>query len=137
MAYEDGPTLADYWHPVAEAKDVVREPRRFSLLDNEVVVFRDEAGEPVAFKDLCIHRGTPLSLGSIKGDRIVCAYHGWEYDRTGSVRADSVPAAGPPIPSRARAIAYHAAERYGLVWVAMNDPVAPIPPFPKRGVRQR
>lgn len=123
-------TLADYWHPIAEAKDVTREPRRFSLLDNDVVVFRDADQNPVAFKDLCIHRGTPLSLGSIKGDRIVCAYHGWEYDRTGAcVRIPSLPE-DHPIPSKARAISYHAAERYGLVWVAMNDPIAPIPPFP-------
>jgi phenylpropionate dioxygenase-like ring-hydroxylating dioxygenase large terminal subunit len=130
VASEDGPTLADYWHPIAEAKDVVREPRRFSLLDTDVVMFRDHEGAPVAFKDLCIHRGTPLSLGSIKDDRIVCAYHGWEYDRTGAcVRIPSLPP-DQPIPSRARAIAYHAAERYGLVWVAFNDPVAPIPEFP-------
>jgi phenylpropionate dioxygenase-like ring-hydroxylating dioxygenase large terminal subunit len=124
------PTLADYWHPVAEAKDVTSEPRRFHLLDQEVVMFRDTAGAPVAFKDLCIHRGTPLSLGTVAGDRIVCAYHGWEYDRTGAcVR---IPALAPdqPIPSRARAIAYHAEERYGLVWVSINDPVAPIPAFP-------
>jgi phenylpropionate dioxygenase-like ring-hydroxylating dioxygenase large terminal subunit len=130
VADEEGLTLADYWHPIAESKDVTREPRRFSLLDTEVVLFRDQEGKPVAFKDLCIHRGTPLSLGSIKGDRIVCAYHGWEYDRTGAcVRIPSLPA-DQPIPSRARAISYHAAERYGLVWVSINDPVAPIPPFP-------
>ena len=95
-------TLADYWHPIAEAKDVTAQPRRFLLLDTEVVLFRDSDGNPVAFRDLCIHRGTPLSLGSIRGDRIVCAYHGWEYDRTGAcVRIPSL-AEDHPIPTRAR-----------------------------------
>jgi phenylpropionate dioxygenase-like ring-hydroxylating dioxygenase large terminal subunit len=127
---EDAPTLADYYHPVAEAKDVTSEPRRFHLLNTEVVLFRDSAGAPVAFKDLCIHRGTPLSLGTVIGDRIVCAYHGWEYDRTGAcVRIPSL-TSDQPIPSRARAISYHAEERYGLVWVSINDPVAPVPDFP-------
>src|SRR4029077_20624517 len=107
VAENEGPTLSDYLPPVAESKDVTREPRRFSLLDTEVVLFRDQDGAPVAFKDLCIHRGTPLSLGSVRGDRIVCAYHGWEYDRTGAcVRIPSL-AAGQPIPARARAISYH------------------------------
>jgi phenylpropionate dioxygenase-like ring-hydroxylating dioxygenase large terminal subunit len=120
----------NYWHPIAESREVTREPRRFVLLGHQLVAFRDEAGNPVVFRDLCIHRGTPLSLGSIRGDRIICAYHGWEYDTTGAcVRIPSVPE-GDPIPSRARAIAYQAADRYGLVWAVLADPVAPIPPFP-------
>ena len=125
------PLLVDFWHPIAESKDVTTEPRRFRLLDTDLVALRMvDDGQPVAFKDLCIHRGTPLSLGWRKEDRLVCAYHGWEYDQTGAcVRIPSLPD-GHQIPSKARAIAHHAIERYGLVWVALKDPVAPVPPFP-------
>jgi phenylpropionate dioxygenase-like ring-hydroxylating dioxygenase large terminal subunit len=57
-------------------------------------------------------------------------YHGWEYDGTGRcVRIPSLPE-GSTIPSKARAIAYHAREKYGLVWVALDDPVAGVPEFP-------
>src|SRR5262245_8807544 len=85
MAVNDQSTLASYWHPIAESKDVTTEPRRFSLLDTDLVAFRvADGGAAAVFKDLCIHRGTPLSLGWVKDDRIVCAYHGWEYDRTGA-----------------------------------------------------
>jgi vanillate O-demethylase monooxygenase subunit len=35
-----------------------------------------------------------------------------------------------PIPARARVSSYRVTERYGLVWVALDDPVAGIPSFP-------
>jgi phenylpropionate dioxygenase-like ring-hydroxylating dioxygenase large terminal subunit len=130
MTESSRPSLADYWHPIAASGDVTTEPRRFGLLGIDLVAFRTGDGTPAVFRDLCIHRGTPLSLGWTRDDRIVCPYHGWEYDGTGAcVRIPSLPD-DHPIPSKARAIAYRAADRYGLVWVALNEPVAPIPAFP-------
>jgi phenylpropionate dioxygenase-like ring-hydroxylating dioxygenase large terminal subunit len=122
-------TLASYWHPIGTAADIVDQPRAFRLLGERLVAFRDERGVAV-FNDLCIHRGTALSLGTITAGRLTCAYHGWEYDRTGAcVHIPSLPPGSTP-PRKARAIVYLAEERYGLVWVAMNEPVAPIPSWP-------
>jgi phenylpropionate dioxygenase-like ring-hydroxylating dioxygenase large terminal subunit len=124
------PTLANYWHPIGRSEDVGDQPRRFRLLAEDIVAFRTADGVS-AFKDLCIHRGTPLSLGWVENCRLVCAYHGWEYDPSGAcVRIPSLPD-GSSIPRKARAIAYRAEERYGLVWVAIADPAAPIPGFPQ------
>ncbi|HZQ63961.1 MAG TPA: aromatic ring-hydroxylating dioxygenase subunit alpha [Gaiellaceae bacterium] len=123
------PTLANYWHPIARSEDVVEQPKQFELLGDKICAFRTVDGVS-AFKDLCIHRGTALSLGWVTDGRITCAYHGWEYDSTGRcVKIPSLPE-GSTIPRKARAIAYRAEERYGLVWVAMEEPVAPIPAFP-------
>ncbi|WP_413662112.1 Rieske 2Fe-2S domain-containing protein [Microbulbifer sp. CNSA002] len=36
-----------------------------------------------AFLDRCPHRGYPLSKGCIKGNNIVCSYHGWAFDSDG------------------------------------------------------
>lgn len=122
--------LSQYWHPIVESTALTDQPQRFTLLGEQLVAFRTADGV-AAFKDLCIHRGTALSLGWARDGRIVCPYHGWEYDRSGAcVRIPSLPE-GTPVPARARAIAYRAEERYGLVWVAMEDPVAPIPGFPQ------
>ena len=122
-------TLANYWHPIARSEDVAEQPTRFELLGEKICAFRTDAGVS-AFKDLCIHRGTALSLGWVTDGRITCAYHGWQYDAAGKcVKIPSLPE-GSTIPRKARAIAYHAEERYGLVWVAMDEPVAPIPAFP-------
>jgi phenylpropionate dioxygenase-like ring-hydroxylating dioxygenase large terminal subunit len=128
------PTLANFWHPIAESIEVSEQPRRFYLLDTELVAFRDGEGRVSVFRDLCIHRGAALSLGWVTDGNITCPYHGWQYDRTGKcVRIPSLPE-GSSIPRKARAIAYRAEERYGLVWVAMDEPAAPIPGWPSNEI---
>jgi phenylpropionate dioxygenase-like ring-hydroxylating dioxygenase large terminal subunit len=124
------PGLAHYFHPLARSEEVTAEPNAFQLLGEDVVAFRNAHG-PVAFKDLCIHRGTRLSLGEVTEEgNIRCPYHGWEYNAEGTcVRIPSLPA-GASIPRKARAFAYQVRERYDVIWVALADPVAEIPRFP-------
>lgn len=121
--------LGSYWHPIATSEEVDEKPRRFSLLGDFVVAYRDAEGV-VAFRDLCIHRGAALSLGWVREGHLVCAYHGWQYDRTGAcVRIPSRPL-GAPIPVSARAQVHQTRERYGLVWVCPGEPSADVPPYP-------
>ena len=41
-------------------------------------------GEPVVFKDLCLHRGAKLSGGIVDDNgAIQCPYHGWKFDSLG------------------------------------------------------
>lgn len=123
------PAITNFWHPIALSAEVTDQPKPFRLLGEDLVLFRDDQGV-AAFKDLCIHRGTALSLGSITDGRLTCAYHGWQYDRTGAcVRIPSIPE-GASIPRKARAIVYQAQDAYGLVWVALETPVERIPPYP-------
>lgn len=121
--------LNRFWHPLTTSERVGEQPRRFTLLDDFVVVFRDENGV-AAFRDICIHRGAALSLGWVRDGKMVCPYHGWQYDRTGAcVRIPSRPE-GSAIPNSAKAYKYHVEERYGLVWVAVEDPELGVPDFP-------
>lgn len=123
-------SIADFWHPVAPVTEVTEQPKKFRLLGEDLVLFRDRDGV-AAFKDLCIHRGTALSLGTITDGRLTCAYHGWQYDRNGTcVHIPSIPKGGS-IPRKARAIVHPAQEAYGLVWVTLGDPMLPIPPYPE------
>jgi vanillate O-demethylase monooxygenase subunit len=121
------------WHPVGYAGEFGDGPRRVRLLGEEIVVWRDGAGAPHALRDLCIHRGTALSLGRVVGDRIMCPYHGWQYDSDGICKL--IPQLEDParIPSKARVEAYHAQERYGLMWVAMDAPRWELPDIPEFG----
>lgn len=122
--------LSQFFHPLARSEEVTGQPRRFGLLGTDIVAYRDSEGRAIAFKDVCIHRGSALSLGWVEGDNLVCAYHGWTYDRTGKcVKIPSLPA-NRGIPGKARVIRYETCEAYGVVWVALEDPVAPIPSFP-------
>jgi phenylpropionate dioxygenase-like ring-hydroxylating dioxygenase large terminal subunit len=120
--------LSQFWHPIASVEEVTDQPQRFTLLDQHLVAFRTDAGISV-FKDLCIHRGAALSLGEVKNGCIVCPYHGWEYDSTGAcVKIPAQP--DKPVPAAAHAIAYRVAEKYGVVWVALEEPIQDIPHIP-------
>jgi vanillate O-demethylase monooxygenase subunit len=119
------------WHPVAWAADVGAEPVPADLLDERLVLWRDTAGTVQALSDLCIHRGTALSLGRVDGDEIVCPYHGWRYD-TGGV-CTAIPQLADPtrVPRKARVGKFLAQERYGLIWVALDEPRWPLPEAPE------
>jgi len=132
-AIETTPRLAALracWHPVSYARDVADRPRATELLGVPLAVWRDASGAVHAFHDLCVHRGTALSLGAVEGDEIVCAYHGWRYRGDGACTA--IPQLAEPrrVPARARAEAYRCLERYGLIWVALDEPRWPLPEVP-------
>jgi nitrite reductase (NADH) small subunit len=43
-------------------------------------------GNFYAMKNECLHRGGPLGEGQLKGQTVVCPWHGWRYDvPTGSL----------------------------------------------------
>ena len=97
----EDPVLLREWHPVLRSSDVPEASiRTVRLLGEDLVVWRIH-GEPKAWQDLCVHRGTRLSLGHLEGDEMKCAYHGWTYIGEGEcVRIPAHPDLKPP--SRAR-----------------------------------
>ena len=73
----DDPVLVDDWHVVARSDDVPEAGVAGArLLGEDLVVWR-QGTEVMAWKDLCVHRGTRLSLGQVTGLGLECAYHGW------------------------------------------------------------
>ena len=129
----DDPVLVNEWHAVARAEDVAKSgPRGARLLGQEIVVWLDGEGAAHAWQDLCVHRGARLSLGRVENSRLVCPYHGWQYDAGG--RCVKIPAhPEQPAPERARATTYRAEEKYGLVWVTLGEPTRGIAEFEEWG----
>lgn len=126
----DDPLLVDDWHPVAKSFDLPEGAIHSARLLGEDLVLWRVNGIPRAFQDLCIHRGTRLSLGRITGDLLVCAYHGWTYNADGGcVRIPAHPEQTPPAKARVRT--YRAIERYDLVWVSLGSPADDPPKFPE------
>lgn len=120
------------WHPVAYASEVSDKPAAVTLLGEVVVVWRTSDGRPHAMRDLCIHRGTALSLGWIADDCLVCPYHAWRYDASGAcVRIPQSP--HPAIPAKARTPVYRCQQRYGLIWVCLggDEPAYSLPEIPE------
>ncbi|MDG7007642.1 MAG: aromatic ring-hydroxylating dioxygenase subunit alpha [Nitrososphaerota archaeon] len=124
----EDPVLLSDWHPVLRSSDLPEASvRSVKLLGVDLVVWRIH-GEPKVWQDLCVHRGTRLSLGHIEGGAMKCAYHGWTYNGEGEcVRIPAHPDQRPP--SRARVKTYRCTERYGLVWACLGEPAKDVPPF--------
>ncbi|WP_042858521.1 aromatic ring-hydroxylating dioxygenase subunit alpha [Dickeya sp. NCPPB 3274] len=125
---DDWIRLACCWHPVALASDVGPAPTQVTLLDEQLVVYR-MGDEIVAARDICPHRGVPLSMGSHDGEGIVCPYHGLRFGAGG--RCNRVPASpDQPIPAKLHLNTFAAREQYGLVWVCLAPPDGILPELP-------
>ena len=122
--------LRSFWYPVAFVEDLAEGPLARTLLGQELVLWAPAVGEVAAAHNRCPHRAARLSGGWLEDGCLVCPYHGWQYGADG--RAVTIPQlqAGLPIPPAARLASVQASERYGVVWVALDAPIRPIPDIP-------
>ena len=112
------------WYPLTWSREVTRALSRHRILGMDLVVYRSEAGAPVALDDACPHRLAPLSMGKLKGDAVECGYHGMTFGRDG--RCIRIPGQ-PMIPPNARVPSYPLHEKMGLVWIWPGDPARADP----------
>ena len=130
--------LRQVWHPVCTLDELAAAspggvgPLGVTLLGERIVVALLD-GRPVALRDRCVHRSTALSVGTVDGGGLRCAYHGWVYAADG--RCIDIPAlGGGPIPARACVESFASTIAYGLVWVCLdNRAELPLPACPAFG----
>src|ERR1700735_4466004 len=89
--------LLNQWHVIAYSHDLVAGTLLpVTLLERDLVAWRDRDGVAHVWEDLCVHRGARLSKGFIQDNTVVCPYHGWNYD--GSAKCVVMPAAPQETP---------------------------------------
>lgn len=121
------------WHAVATSAEVGEQPHQVMLLGEAWVLVRLPGGLR-AFRDVCPHRLAPLSAGAVKDGTLQCGYHGWRFAADGS--CVDIPALGKTERISRRATLagpYGVLEKYGLVWLAPLEPLAPLPSFDEWG----
>src|SRR5688572_22175955 len=121
------PLLRPYWYIGCASMRLGRRPLAARILDQPLVLFRDEHGTPHALEDRCCHRGAPLSEGSVERGRLACSYHGWRYDGGGQVVEIPSLREDQRIPAGCSVKSYPCVERDAYVWVWMGDG-EPAPP---------
>jgi phenylpropionate dioxygenase-like ring-hydroxylating dioxygenase large terminal subunit len=119
------PVLRRFWYAVMPMDRLDAGPQPFTLLGEDIVLWKKADGSPAAVRDRCCHRTARLSKGFVEGDHLVCGYHGWTYDCAGAcVRIPQQP--DLQIPAGARVPAYHCEQKFGYAWVALDDPLVPL-----------
>lgn len=121
MADRSTPLMRNHWYVAAWAEEVTRTPLRRRILSDDIVFYRTEDGRAAALDNRCAHRSYPLSKGVIKGDRIVCSYHGIEFNADGS--CGLVPSM-QCAPRAMRVPSYPLVEQGPFIWIWMGDPEA-------------
>ena len=96
------------------------------MLGEPVLLGRDRDGAVFALRDICPHRGMPLSAGRFDGREVECCYHGWRFAADGRCTAIPSLAAGQQVDLRGAAVPHYLArEVQGNIWVYFgNDPGA-------------
>jgi phenylpropionate dioxygenase-like ring-hydroxylating dioxygenase large terminal subunit len=113
------PLIRNCWYVAARAEEVGRIPVARKFLGTDVVLYRTGAGEPVAMRNRFPHRSFPLARGRLAGDRLVCGYHGMEFE------PDGVCAHMPALSSTPATVTvrtYPVADRGPLTWIWMGSP---------------
>jgi len=109
--------LKNFWFPAVFSKDLTKDLMvPFELFGETWVAFRDADGLAACLRDECAHRACPLSLGKMKDGEVMCAYHGWQFDRKGS--CTKMPSCKP---TSARVDTLPITEFDGFVWVWPGD----------------
>ena len=138
------------WYPACRS-DVLRrgEAKTALLLGIPLLVGRRADNRIFAMRDLCPHRGIPLSAGWFDGETVMCKYHGWRFEPC-SGRCEEIPSltgADTLDATKIYAGAYPCEERDGFCWVYVPEAGAgrigaeaelpPVPEVPKFSARCR
>jgi phenylpropionate dioxygenase-like ring-hydroxylating dioxygenase large terminal subunit len=124
------PLLLNDWHVVGRASEIrAGDVKAARLLGVDLVLWRNGHGIQ-AWHDVCRHRGAKLSLGKVRDERLVCAYHGWCYDGSGACTLiPAHPTQAAALGAKARV--FQVRVRYDLVWVCLGIPAGEVPTFPE------
>src|SRR4030088_2824117 len=69
------------WYPAMRVGELrAKKTAKAMLLGVPLLVGRKNDGKLFAMRDLCPHRGIPLSAGGFDGETVTCHYHGWRFE---------------------------------------------------------
>jgi phenylpropionate dioxygenase-like ring-hydroxylating dioxygenase large terminal subunit len=120
--------LTDLWFPVLPSTQLKESPIAIRRLGYKIALWRDQTGGVHALEDHCPHRGAPLSMGVILGDRIACPYHGVEVREDGTVtRVPGSP--GCKLEGTKATRRFHTVESNGVIFLYnASEPNLETPP---------
>ncbi len=126
-----GEVLRRYWQPAALLDELEqgRPVVPVKLLGEELVLFRDSAGELGLIGRHCPHRGADMCFGRLEDNGLRCPFHGWHFDRNGQCVEQPGEPEGSRMFEQIKSTSYPVVEKNGIIWAYMG-PGEP-PAFPE------
>ncbi len=123
--------IPNRWYAVLESRKLGAEPRAIQRFDENLVLWRDRAGEAVAMIDRCPHRAVALSSGRVVAGELECPYHGFRFAADGECTWIPCEDAAPR-QRGLRAEAFVTREAHGLIWLWWGEArrLAELPELP-------
>lgn len=118
---QDWEILSQHWYPVARIEEVSMQPQQVTLLDVKMALYKTASGDIHLVRDICPHRGVPLTKGWVEGEEIVCPYHGLRYNAEG--KCTKIPAQPEltKISDRFSLTKFPVIQKYGLIWTSIQN----------------
>lgn len=112
--------LRDTWYVAAWDNEVPQDELfQRTLLNESVLMFRDDDGKVQAISNRCPHRFAPLHMGKKVGNAVQCPYHGLQFNGQGKCTHN--PHGDGKIPQAAAVKSYPVVEKYSTIWIWMGD----------------
>ena len=79
-------SLDSSWYVVAQSDEIKpAKPFKATVWGKDYVLWKTDKNTYNALEDVCSHKGAALSIGHITNNRIVCPYHGYEFNHQGNL----------------------------------------------------
>lgn len=105
------------WYVACTSDEIGEAPFARTICNQNIVFYRDSNQKVHALEDFCPHRGAPLSLGFVRGDELVCGYHGLAMGCDG--KTADMP--GQRVKGFPCIRTFPVVERYGFIWLWPGD----------------
>ncbi len=121
-----GQLMRRHWTPVCLIEEVSEPdgaPVKARVFGEDLVVFRDTAGNVGVLDEYCPHRRASLVLGRNEDCGLRCLYHGWKMDVHGNVLEMVSEPLVSGMARKVKHLAYPTREWGGFVWAYMGPAV--------------
>ncbi|MGZ3805708.1 MAG: Rieske 2Fe-2S domain-containing protein [Pseudobdellovibrionaceae bacterium] len=115
--------LRNVWYVALPTSELKKNKMQSRVIMGEPIVFyRDSQNKVSGLRDICPHRGIPLSYGRVVKDQVECPYHGWKFDNQGICTEIPSLCEGQDLDCRKiKVLHYPVREQQGLIWVFIGD----------------
>lgn len=125
-----GALMRHYWQPVALldefdprlAPEMAQRPvKAVRVLGQDLVLFRDAAGQWGLLDRDCPHRGADLAFGRHEADGLRCPFHGWKFAADGRCLETPAEGRGSTLCQRVRQRSYPVQMKAGVIFAWLGD----------------